>query len=100
MSTRELVEPLTCFIEEYTTIDHDKIRGKTMILSGDFNINLLKIFATLIDNIFSNSLGDIVFYGIIANTSISDDQIIFGSFDSLTSLKLPQINLLTVMYSK
>ena len=89
MSTRELVEPLTCFIEEYTTIDHDKIRGKTMILSGDFNINLLKIFATLIDNIFSNSLGDIVFYGIIANTSISDDQIIFGSFDSLTNLKLP-----------
>ena len=91
-----------------------------MILSGDFNINLLKISekimyanffdmltansllpniayptrstqtsATLIDNIFSNSLGDIVFSGIIANKSIFDHQIIFSSFDSLTSLKLP-----------
>ena len=118
---RELIEPLTCFIEEFNTaINHDKIRGKKMILSGDFNINLLKISekimyanffdmltansllpnitcptrmtqtsATLIDNIFSNSLGDIVFSGIIANKSISDHQIIFSSFDSLTSLKLP-----------
>ena len=118
---RELIEPLTCFIEEFNTaINHNKIRGKKMILSGDFNINLLKISekimyanffdmltansllpniacptritqtsATLIDNIFSNSLGDIVFSGIIANKSISDHQIIFSSFDSLTSLKLP-----------
>ena len=118
---RELIEPLTCFIEEFNTaINHDKIRSKKMILSGDFNINLLKISekimyanffdmltansllpnikcptritqtsATLIDNIFSNSLGDIVFSGIIANKSISDHQIIFSSFDSLTSLKLP-----------
>ena len=36
----------------------------------------------IIDNMFSNSLGDIVFSGIIANKSISDHQIIFSSFDS------------------
>ena len=90
-----------------------------MIVSGDFNINLLKFsekimyanffdmrtanslpnitfptqipqtFATLIDYIFSNSLRDMLFSGIIANKSISDHQIIFSSFDSLTSLKLP-----------
>ena len=58
----------------------------------------------LVDNIFSNSFGDIVFSGIIANKSISDYQIIFSSFDSLTSSKLkthpPQLNLLTMMHSK
>ena len=101
---RELIEPLTCFIEEFNTaINHDKVRGNKIILSGDFNINMLKISekimyanffdmlttnsllpnitcptritktsATLIDNIFFNSLGDIVFFETIANKSISD----------------------------
>ena len=105
---RELIEPLTCFIEEFNiSINHDKVKGKKIILTGDFNINLLKISekiknanffdmltansllpnitcstritqtsATLIDNIFLNSLRDIVFSGIIANKSISDHQII------------------------
>ena len=59
---RELIEPLTCFIEEFNTaINHDKIRGKKMILSGDFNINLLKIsekimYANFFDMLTANSL--------------------------------------------
>ena len=116
---RESNEQITKFNDEFNKAVHHKlIQGKKMIISGDFNINLLKInekimyanffdmmtsisllpnityptritrtTATIIDNIFSNSLEDTVLSGIITNKSISDHQIIFSSFDNFINIK-------------
>ena len=43
--------------------------------------------ATIIDNIFSNSLEDTAVSGIISNNSISDHQIIFTCFNNFINMK-------------
>ena len=47
--------------------------------------------ATLIDNIYSNSFGEVVNSGIISNKSISAHQLIFSCFDSIINLKSQSI---------
>ena len=116
---RESNELLTKFNDELNKAMHHKlIKSKKIIISGDFNINLLKInekimyanffdmmtsisllpnityptritrtSATIIDNIFSNSLEDTVISGILSNKSISDHQIIFSCFDNLINMR-------------
>ena len=116
---RESNELLTKFNDELNKAMHHKlIKSKKIIISGDFNINLLKInekimyanffdmmtsisllpnityptritrtSATIIDNIFSNSLEDTVISGIVSNKSISDHQIIFSCFDNLINMR-------------
>ena len=120
---RELLGSLTNFNEEFNrVIQHNIIKNKKVILSGDFNINILKIAekpayanffdmltansllpnityptritrtsATLIDNIYSNSFGEVVNSGIISNKSLSDHQLIFSCFDSIINLKSQSI---------
>ena len=104
--SRELKEALTYFTNKLNrAIQQKDVKGKKMILSEDFNINLTKLnknmygnffdvltsyslvlnitcqtritttSATLIDNIFANSLMEIVSSGMISNKSISDHYI-------------------------
>ena len=47
--------------------------------------------ATLIDNIFSNTLGDNVKSGIITNKLISDHQIIFTCFENIINSHKPKV---------
>ena len=47
--------------------------------------------ATLIDNIFSNTLGDNVKSGIITNRLISDHQIIFSCFENIIHFHKPKV---------
>ena len=46
---------------------------------------------TLIDNIFSNTLGDNVKSGIITNRLISDHQIIFSCFENIINFHKPKV---------
>ena len=46
--------------------------------------------AILIDNIFSNTVGDNVKSGIISNKSISDHQVIFSCFDNVLNFQKPK----------
>ena len=120
---RESNHEISQFIDELNiTIQNRKLRNKKIILSGDFNINLLKLnekqvyanyfdmlttnsllpnithptrirrtSATLIDNIFSNTLGDNVKSGIITNRLISDHQIIFSCFENIINFHKPTV---------
>ena len=52
-----------------------------------YPIRITRTTATIIDNIFSNSLEDTVVAGIISNKSISDHQIIFTCFNNFINMK-------------
>ena len=100
---RELLGSLTNFNKELNkVIQHNIVQSKKIILSGNFNINILKITEkpayahffdmlttnsllpnityptriTRTDNIFSNNFGETVNSGIICNKSIFDHQLI------------------------
>ena len=128
---RESNHEISQFIDELNiTIQNRKLRNKNFILSGDFNINLLKLnekqvyanyfdmlttnsllpnithptritrtSATLIDNIFSNTLGDNVKSGIITNRLISDHQIIFSCFENIINFHKPKVTKYYYYYS-
>ena len=100
---RELLGSLTNFNKELNkVIQHNIMKSKKIILSGNFNINILKITEkpayahffdmlttnsllpnityptriTRTDNIFSNSFGKTVNFDITCNKSIFDHQLI------------------------
>ena len=56
-------------------------------MSLPFPTKITRTSTTLIDNIFSNSVGETVNSGIICNNSISDHQLIFSCFDSIVNIK-------------
>ena len=121
--SRESNHDISQFIDELNiTFQNRQLIIKNNKLSGDFNINLLKLnekqvyanyfdmlttnsllpnithptgitrtSATLIDNIFSNTLGDNVQSEIITNKLISDHQIIFSCFENIINFHKPKV---------
>jgi len=65
----------------------DMMTSISLLPNITYPTRITRTTATIIDNIFSNSLEDIVVSGIISNKSISDHQIIFSSFDNFISRK-------------
>ena len=69
----------------------DMLTTNSLLSNITHPTRITRTSATLIDNIFSNTLGDNVKSGIITNRLISDHQIIFSCFENIKNFHKPKV---------